>query len=64
MKYRWPRMRVRIELPLLFLGMFGSFLTIGRVISRYTDAVDRAKVAQLGIWTGDVQEPWEWRKAN
>ena len=57
-------MRVRIELPLLFLGMFGSFLTIGRVISRYTDAVDRAKVAQLGIWTGDVQEPWERRSAN
>ena len=35
MKYRWPRMRVRIELALLFLGIFGSFLTIGSVISRY-----------------------------
>jgi endonuclease YncB( thermonuclease family) len=27
-------------------------------------AVDRAKVQRLGIWSGDVQEPWEWRKAN
>jgi endonuclease YncB( thermonuclease family) len=27
-------------------------------------AVDRARSQQLGIWSGDVQEPWEWRKAN
>lgn len=27
-------------------------------------AVDRARAQQLGIWSGDVQEPWEWRKAN
>ena len=27
-------------------------------------AVDRAKAAQLGIWSGDVQEPWEWRAAQ
>jgi endonuclease YncB( thermonuclease family) len=27
-------------------------------------AVDRAMAAQLGIWSSDVQAPWEWRKAN
>jgi endonuclease YncB( thermonuclease family) len=27
-------------------------------------AVDRAKAAQLGIWSGDVQEPWEWRQQH
>lgn len=30
----------------------------------FRGAVDRAKAAQFGIWSGDVQEPWEWRKAN
>jgi hypothetical protein len=35
-KYRWPRMWLRIELALMFLGVFGSFLTIGSVVSRYT----------------------------
>ena len=28
------------------------------------EAVDRAKAAQLGIWSGDVKMPWKWRKAN
>jgi endonuclease YncB( thermonuclease family) len=27
-------------------------------------AVDRAKAQQLGIWSGDVMAPWEWRKAK
>jgi endonuclease YncB( thermonuclease family) len=27
-------------------------------------AVNRAKAQQLGIWSGDVMAPWEWRKAN
>jgi endonuclease YncB( thermonuclease family) len=27
-------------------------------------AVDRAKAQQLGIWSGDVMAPWQWRKGN
>jgi endonuclease YncB( thermonuclease family) len=27
-------------------------------------AVDRAKAQQLGIWSGDIMAPWEWRKAH
>jgi endonuclease YncB( thermonuclease family) len=25
-------------------------------------AVDRAQAQQLGIWSGSIAEPWEWRK--
>lgn len=25
---------------------------------------ESAKAQQLGIWSGDVMAPWEWRKAN
>jgi len=27
-------------------------------------AVDRAKASQLGIWSGDVLAPWDWRQQN
>ena len=27
-------------------------------------AVDRAESRNINIWSGDVQEPWEWRKAK
>ena len=27
-------------------------------------AVDRAKSRNANIWSGEVQEPWEWRKTN
>jgi endonuclease YncB( thermonuclease family) len=27
-------------------------------------AVNRAKAQQLGIWSGDVMAPWQWRKVN
>jgi endonuclease YncB( thermonuclease family) len=27
-------------------------------------AVDRAKAQQLGIWSGEVMAPWEWRTAH
>lgn len=28
------------------------------------DAADRARAASAGIWSGDFQMPWDWRKAN
>ena len=28
------------------------------------DAVDRAKAAEINIWSGKVGEPWVWRKRN
>ena len=28
------------------------------------DAVGRARAAKVGIWAGEVQEPWEWRRQN
>jgi endonuclease YncB( thermonuclease family) len=28
------------------------------------DHAASAKAAQLGIWSGTFQMPWEWRKAN
>ena len=27
-------------------------------------AADRARAAQLGIWAGEFQMPWDWRKAH
>lgn len=28
------------------------------------DAADRARAAQLGIWSGTFMMPWDWRKAH
>lgn len=42
----------------------GHALAFRKYSRAYVEAEKRAKAARLGVWSGEFEEPWQWRAAH